>query len=150
MTNLEQRNLSGPDHARAIWHPPTNSEQRRVWSSWLKGTTAVVVSCAAIALFLASGSITSPLEATSQMERLAEKLKRVKVIPPETARELTRLIGQPRHDCNQVACSTQLQVRNSAARARLRASLAKEESTGDTQTTEVQATLASDESVPAR
>jgi hypothetical protein len=85
----------------------------------------VIASTAAVALFLASGSIHRPLEATVQMERLAVKLQQMKAIHPETAQTIATLVIQPSYDCNQVSCSPGVQARNSIARSRLKAILAQ-------------------------
>jgi hypothetical protein len=64
------------------------------------------------------------VEATAQMELLAQKLDRATVIPAPTANQLERLIGQPGYDCRHVSCSAELAARNEAARTRLEQLLA--------------------------
>jgi hypothetical protein len=90
------------------------------------GVFACAAAALAIALALIWGAQNSahPLEATAQMERLAAKIERTKSLPLETASEIRRLMSQPWSDCAQIACSVQLQMRNSAVRARLTTLLA--------------------------
>jgi len=59
------------------------------------------------------------LEATVRIERLAKNLEHAKNIPPPTRLEIGELMGRPQYDCNQIACSSGLEIRNRAARARL-------------------------------
>ena len=59
------------------------------------------------------------------MEQLARKLEHSKAVHPETAQTIASLIHQPWYDCTQVACTAQLQIRNDAARARLKLLLLK-------------------------
>jgi len=70
-----------------------------------------------VALLIWRGS--SPLEATSQMELMAEKLQSMRPIPATTAREIARVIRQPWYDCDRVACPKTLEARNRAARQKL-------------------------------
>lgn len=116
--------LCGSAYARAVWAPLTIYD-RIVWNRWLKGLGAALTSTLAIGLVLASESKPRPLEATVQMERLAGKLERMRVVQPSTARAITTLILQPSYDCHQVVCSPKVQARNSVARSRITATLAK-------------------------
>lgn len=125
MTKSEQRYLCGAGHARAVWRPPADSEHRREWEKWLKGLASATAAVAVVGLLLASASTTRPLEATAQMEQLARKLEHSKAVHPETAQTIASLIHQPWYDCTQVACTAQLQIRNDAARARLKPLLLK-------------------------
>jgi hypothetical protein len=68
---------------------------------------------------MVAGGGTRPMEATVQMERLAEKLEHTREIPAETANAIARLIAQPWYDCGHAACGTELRARNQTARARL-------------------------------
>lgn len=85
----------------------------------VKGAVVVIAVIGAVGLFWAASGPVRPLEATARMEQLAANVERAKSIHPDTAREIARLIAQPWYDCNQVACSAQLQARNSAVRNRL-------------------------------
>ena len=96
-----------------------------MWSKWLKGTIGAIALTSAVAFSLAASGTNRPFEATVEMEQLAAKLEHAKAIHPKTAHEIRRLIGQPRYDCNQVACSAQLEGRNSAVRKQLEALIAK-------------------------
>src|SRR5262245_35741938 len=125
VAHLEQRYVCGAAYARAVWTQPLTPEQRIVWKRWLKGLGTIIASTAALALFLASGSTNRPLETTVHMERVAAKLERMKVIHPETAKTITTLVLWPTYDCDQVTCGAAVQARNSAARSRLKAVLAK-------------------------
>jgi len=127
-TGSDQEYLCGAGHARAVWIRPENPEQRLVWGRWLKGLTSVIAATSAVAWIAASANLTRPLEATAQMERLAGKIERAKMLDQETVHEIARLIRQPAYDCNQIACTTQLQARNSAARASLAKAVARHES----------------------
>ena len=117
--------LCGSAYARAVWAPPLTINDRIVWNRWLKGLGAALASTLAIGLVLASESKPRPLEATVQMERLADKLERMRLVQPSTARAITTLILQPSYDCHQVVCSPKVQARNSIARSRITATLAK-------------------------
>jgi hypothetical protein len=90
----------------------------------LYGWVFVVAACACWAMIMMVTGGPRPLDATVQMERLAQKLDRTTAIPPETAIGLARLIGQPGYDCRHVACRAELAVRNEAARTRLQQLLA--------------------------
>jgi hypothetical protein len=70
------------------------------------------------------------LEATVQLERLAKTLESAKVIAPETASEVSRLIQRPRFDCRQTACEAALEERNHAVRSRLKTLLDRRAPTG--------------------
>jgi len=120
MTKSEQRYLCGAGYARAVWRPPADPEQRREWGKWLKGLASATAAVAGIGLLLASAGTTRPGEATAQMEQLANKLEHAKAVHPETAQTIASLIRQPWYDCTQVACTAQVQIRNDAARARLK------------------------------
>jgi hypothetical protein len=124
MAHSDSRYLCGSAYARAVWAPPT-ADDRIAWNRWLKGLGGAIASTLAIGLLLASESKPRPLEATVQMERLAVKLERMKAIHPSTAQAITTLILQPSHDCHQVLCSPAVQARNSVARSRITATLAK-------------------------
>jgi len=117
--------LCGSAYARAVWAPPLTADDRIAWKRWLKGLGAVIASTLAIGLVLAPESGTRPLEATVQMEKLAAKLEQMKAIHPTTAQAITTLVLQPSYDCHQVVCSPAVQARNSIARARIAATLAK-------------------------
>jgi hypothetical protein len=125
VAHLEQRYLCGAAYARAVWTTPVTPEQRIVWKRWLKGLGTIIASTAALALFLASGSTNRPLEMTVQMERVAAKLERMKVIDPKTAKTITNLLLRRTYDCDHVTCGATVQARNSAVRSRLKAVLAK-------------------------
>ena len=109
-------------HPRTIFRPPADFAQRLAWEKWLKGAIAVAA-CGSVAALLLAGTTVSPLEATVQMERLAARAEHAKRIDADTGHEIARLIGQRWYNCNQVACSAQLQQRNRAARGRLGAVL---------------------------
>src|SRR5262245_4578486 len=121
----DRRYLCGSAYARAVWTPPSATDDRIAWKRGLKGLGAAIASTLVIGLVLASESRTRPLEATVQMERLAAKLERMKAVHPNTAQAITTLLFQPSHDCHQVVCSPAIQTRNSVARARITATLAK-------------------------
>jgi len=125
MAHSDSRYLCGSAYARAVWAAPLATDGRIAWNRWLKGLGAAIASTLAIGLLLASESRTRPLEATVQMERLAAKLERMKTVHPNTAQAITALILQPSHDCHQVLCSPAVQARNSVARSRITATLAK-------------------------
>jgi len=117
--------LINAGHLRAVFRPPADLEQRSVCGNLLKATFGAIAFSGAVALSLAASGTGRPVEATVQMEQLAAKVERAKSIHPKTVHEVTRLIGQPWYDCNQVACSAQLKARNTAARNRLQAMIAK-------------------------
>jgi hypothetical protein len=79
----------------------------------------VVAACACWAMIMMMTDGKRPVEATVQMERLAEKLERTTAIPAATANAVARVLGQPGYDCRYVACSAQLADRNRTARTRL-------------------------------
>lgn len=84
--------------------------------------------CAWLAAVVAwTDSRMRPMEATEQMERLAENLANSTTIPTKTMSEVARLIGQPWYDCRHVSCSAQLEERNRAVRAKLSSLLAAKE-----------------------
>jgi len=125
MALSERRYLCGSAYARAVWTPPSTTEDRIAWNRWLKGLGAVIASTLALGLLLTPENRTRPQEATIQMERLAAKLERMKVVHPDTAQTITTLLLQPSHDCHQVVCSPAVQSRNSVVRSRIMATLAK-------------------------
>jgi hypothetical protein len=98
----------------------TETISNRALCGWL---TAVAACAFWVAILVATGGM-RPVEATAQMELLAQKLDRATVIPAPTANQLERLIGQPGYDCRHVSCSAELAVRNEAARTRLKQLLA--------------------------
>ncbi len=71
-----------------------------------------------------SQSVKRTMEATGQIERLAAILERMNAIGPDPAREIMQLIRQPIYDCDQVACSTELQRRNHLALSKIKVLLA--------------------------
>jgi hypothetical protein len=85
---------------------------------------APIAVCGTVALLWAAGGTRQPLEATVQMEQLAAKVGHASSIYPDTAREIAQVLALPQYDCDQVACSTALQARNSAARGRLKTLIA--------------------------
>jgi hypothetical protein len=90
----------------------------------LRGWLIVVAACVGwAAIMMATGGM-RPADTTAQMELLAQKLNRRTAIPADTANELARLIARPGYDCDHVACSAELAVRNEAARTRLKQLLA--------------------------
>jgi hypothetical protein len=125
VAHSDRRYLCGSAYARAVWAPPLTADDRIAWNRWVKGIGTAIASTLAIGLVLAPESRPRPLEATVQMERLADKLERMKAVHPSTARAITTLVLQPSHDCHQVVCSPAVQARNSIARARITATLAK-------------------------
>jgi hypothetical protein len=125
VAHSDRRYLCGSAYARAVWTPPLTTDDRIAWNRWLKGIGAAIASTVAVGLVLAPESRPRPLEATVQMERLADKLERMKAVHPSTARAITTLVLQPSHDCHQVVCSPAVQARNSIARSRITATLAK-------------------------
>jgi uncharacterized membrane protein YccC len=64
-------------------------------------------------------------DATAQMEQLAGRIDRARVLHPDATRELEQLMDMPQYDCAQIACSLVLQTRNQEARERLRQSIAR-------------------------
>jgi hypothetical protein len=91
-------------------------------SGWLAGAIAAASLCAA--LIAGCTAATRPLEATVRMEHLAAKMEHLKVIPPETAQAIVRLMSRDGYDCGQVTCVARLQARNDAVRQRLMTLLA--------------------------
>src|SRR5262245_66539912 len=102
MALSKRRYLCGSAYARAVWMPPSTTEDRIAWNRWLKWLGAVIASTLALGLVLAPENRSHPQEATVQMERLAAKLERMKVVHPDTAQTITTLLLQPSHDCHQV------------------------------------------------
>jgi hypothetical protein len=90
----------------------------------LCGWLFAVAACACWAMIMMMTGGTRPVDATVQMERLAEKLERTPAIPAATVTAVARVLGQSSYDCRHVACSAQLADRNGAARARLEKLLA--------------------------
>ena len=123
MTSSEQWGLGAAGYALAAGRAPADAEERRPWARWPKGSAIALAAMAALGVFLASGSTTRPLDATIRMEQLASRLEHSQAIHPDTAHAVARLIAKPWYDCNQVACSAQLRIRNDMARARLEALL---------------------------
>src|SRR4051812_19079746 len=93
----------GPAHFTSM----KDAHDRHLQRQWLKGLAGAFACAAAFAVFLSAGNI-RPLEATVQMERLAEKVERAQTIRPEAAEEIARLTRQAWYDCRKVACSPQL------------------------------------------
>jgi hypothetical protein len=79
------------------------------------------------ALLVGTASRSRPLDATAQMERLAERLARAPSLPAPTQSEIARLLEQPWYDCSRVACSAGLEARNRHVRDQLRRLMAKRE-----------------------
>jgi hypothetical protein len=125
MAHSDRRYLCGSAYARAVWTPPSTTDDRIAWNRWLKGLGAAIASVLVLGLALAPESRSRPLEATVQMERLAAKLERMKVVHANTAQTITNLLLQPSHDCHQVVCSPAVQARNNVARSRITTTLAK-------------------------
>jgi hypothetical protein len=90
----------------------------------LCGWLFVVAACCVWAMTTMMTDGTRPIEATLQMERLAEKLESKAEIPVATASAVARMLGQPWYDCRHVACSAELADRNRLARTRLETLLA--------------------------
>jgi hypothetical protein len=132
-TKVPGRTARIPDHARRgtpdyattyLWLDAGQSwpfsrsfeaTSERVLFGWLFVVAAGC--CWAMVMMMTDG--TRPMEATLQMERLAEKLESTTAIPAATGNAVSRLLVQPWYDCGHVACSAQLADRNRAARARL-------------------------------
>jgi hypothetical protein len=125
MGHSDRRYLCGSAYARAMWTPPSTTDDRIAWNRWLKGLGATIASILVLGLALAPESRNRPLEATVQMERLAAKLERMKVVHADTAQTITNLVVQPAYDCHQVVCSPAVQARNNVVRSRIGATLAK-------------------------
>jgi hypothetical protein len=92
MAHSQRRYLCGSAYARAVWTPPSTTEDRIAWNRWLNGLGAVIASTLALGLVLAPENRNRPHEATVQMERLAAKLERMKVVHPNTAQTMTTLL----------------------------------------------------------
>jgi hypothetical protein len=90
----------------------------------LCGWLVVVAACCAWAMITMMTDDTRPIEATFQMERLAEKMASTAEIPVATASAIARVLGQSWYDCRYIACSAELADRNRAARTRLQTLLA--------------------------
>ena len=101
-----------------------DAHDRHLQRQWLKGMAGALACAAAFALVLSAGNI-RPLDATVQMERLADKVERAQTVKPEAAAEIVRVTRQPWYDCTKVACSPQLAARNGQARMRLDAAVAQ-------------------------
>ena len=104
-------------HPSALLLRPRDGEGAVAWRMWLKGGAAAVALSVALALCWAAGR--QPVEATARMEQAAAKMERMRIIHPDLAGEIARLMSRPEYDCNRVACSAALQTRNGAARNRL-------------------------------
>jgi hypothetical protein len=102
------------------------------WDSLLRAVLLTVVGAALVAVLVPDDWFARRhmLEATVQLERLAKKLESAKVIAPETASEVSRLMQQPRFDCRQTACEAALEERNHAVRSRLKTLLDRRAPTG--------------------
>ena len=72
-----------------------------------------------------SQSMNRTVLATDQIEKLTAILERATAIGPNEAREIIQLIRQPIYDCNQIACSAELEQRNHLARSKLKSQLAR-------------------------
>ena len=92
------------------------------WDYLLRAALLTVVGAVLIAVLVPDDWFARRhmLEATVQLERLAKKLESAKVIAPETASEVSRLMQRPRFDCRQTACEAALEERNHAVRSRLK------------------------------
>lgn len=97
-------------------------DARIMRDGWL--ASAIAAASLSVALIAGCTVATRPLEATVRMEQLAAKVEHLKVIPPETAQAIMRLMSQDGYDCRQVTCGAQLQARNDAVRQRLMTLLA--------------------------
>ena len=113
--------MVGPGHPRAVFRAPADPGGRAAWRRWLKGAVATIACPSLLGIVLAANSSVGSHEATAQMERLARNLATARVIAPETAAEIDRLMIQRAYDCSQVTCSAELRRRNTAARDQLRA-----------------------------
>lgn len=82
--------------------------------------------CAVVVLSWAGFGTRSAIEATALMEQLASKIDHVKQLHPDTARQLEALMDLPQYDCARVACRSELQDRNRAARLHLKQSIASQ------------------------
>ena len=91
----------------------------------LRGVFAAITIGGTAAWLWAVCGTSRPIEATIQMEQLAARAEQARSIHPDTARDLARMLALPQYDCAQAACSADLQARNSAARARLEALIAR-------------------------
>ena len=102
-----------------------DADDRHLQRQWLKGIAGAFAGAAAFALVLSAGSV-RPLDATVQLERLADKVERAQALKPEAAEEIARLARQPWYDCTKVACTPQLAARNAQARTRLSDAVAQQ------------------------
>ena len=91
------------------------------------GLSALACGFAALVMLGAGSPRHQVLENTALMERLATTLAGARTIAPNTAREISLLVGQPGYDCRQIACDAWLERRNLAARSRLQTVLAGHE-----------------------
>jgi len=82
-------------------------------------TWIVALAWVGLALLLIFGRSSSPRDATTLMEYLADRAERAVTIHPLTAQEIERLMRQSVYDCRQVTCDDALATRNSLVRARL-------------------------------
>jgi hypothetical protein len=97
----------------------SDTPANRVLGAWL---IAIFAGICMVALVVQSlGRTPAP---TAQMERLAAQLDLATTIPARTADEIVRALAQPAYDCAQVACGSELQARNKAARDHLKRLLA--------------------------
>lgn len=88
-------------------------------------TWIVALAWVGLLLLLIFGRSSSPHDATTLMEYLADRADRALAIHPLTAQEIERLMRQPAYDCRQVTCDDALAMRNSLVRARLETVLAE-------------------------
>ena len=110
-------------YPRAVFAPPADPGERRIWNRWLTGGFAAIGVALAISLWATTGAV-RPLEAVVRLERLAAKVERTGSIHPNTAHEISRLIDRHWHDCDWAACSTDLQARSHAVLVHLKTLIA--------------------------
>src|SRR5262249_34271276 len=75
-------------------------------------TWIVALAWVGLALLLIFGRSSSPRDATTLMEYLADRADRAVAIHPLTAQEIERLMRQPAYDCRQVTCDHPLPIPN--------------------------------------
>jgi len=135
MTKIEETNsqpsffLINAGHPRALFLGYQSVPEDRLIGRWLVGVVALFACTGGLLFLIANGSSARPLETTIQLERLAKKLEAVGALPAETSDELKLLLGQRWYNCEQVACSPELQTRNHAARDRLLSLIAAKDPT---------------------
>ena len=113
---------SGPASERFI--SMREAHDRQLQRQWVKAMAGALAGAAGFALLLSAGHV-RPLEATVQLERLAQKVERAQTIRPEAAEAIARVVRQPWYDCAKVACTPQLAARNGQARMRLTEAVAQ-------------------------